>query len=181
MRVLLRLCLVAVLLVVSAALARAGGFAGVEGMTATVMQEHQSSFSGLALRARFTSGRLVAGFELLPLIEYWRTSTTVDAPDITVSRKDATLGVAARYRFAGSGWRPYVGGGLGVHFLSSDVNATALGLGDEHDSVTRGGLAALAGVAVPLSDHVENFFELEYHHLPETSQLKINMGIGWAP
>ena len=92
MRILLRLCLVTVLLLLSAALARAGTFGGVDLMSATVMQKHQSSFSGLAARARLTSARIVEGFELLPFVEYWRTSTTVDAPDITVSRKDATLG-----------------------------------------------------------------------------------------
>lgn len=181
MRVLLRLCLVTVLLVLSAVLARAGTFGGVDLMTATVMQKHQSSFSGVAARVRLSSARIVDGFELLPFVEYWRTSTTVDPPDITVSRKDATLGAHARYRFQHAGWQPYVGGGLGVHFLSSEVNATALGLGDEHDSVIRGGISALAGIAVPLSDHVENFMELEYHHLPDMSQLRINMGIGWGP
>ncbi len=181
MRILLRLCLVTVLLLLSAVLARAGTFGGVDVMTATVLQKHQSSFSGLATRVRLTSERIVTGFELLPFVEYWRTSNTVDPPDITVSRKDATLGVGLRYRFQRTGWQPYAGGGLGVHFLSSQVNAPQLGLDDRRDSTTRGGLLALAGVAVPLSDHVENFLELEYHHLPELSQLKINMGIGWGP
>jgi opacity protein-like surface antigen len=181
MRILLRLCLVTVLLLLSAALARAGAFGGVDLMTATVLQKHQSSFSGLAARVRLTSARIVDGFELMPYVEYWRTSNTVDPPDITVSRKDATLGAALRYRFHRAGWQPYVGGGLGVHFLSNQVNAPQLGLDDRRDSVIRGGLSALAGVAVPLSDHVENFIELEYHHLPDLSQLKINMGIGWGP
>jgi len=181
MRILLRLCLVTVLLIVSAVLARAAGFSGVEGMTATVMQKRQSSFSGLALRARFSSDRVVAGFELLPFVEYWRTSATVDPFGITVSRKDATLGAGVRYVFRQPGWRPYVGGGLGVHFLSSKVNAPTLGLDDEGDSVIKGGLAAIAGIGFPLSEHIENFMELEYHHLPDASQLKLNMGIGWRP
>jgi hypothetical protein len=181
MRILLRLCLVTVLLLLSAALARASTFGGADLMTATVMQKHQSSFSGLSVRARLTSARIVEGFELQPFVEYWRTSTTVDPPDVTVSRKDATLGAGLGYRFHRAGWRPYVSGGLGVHFLSSKVNAPQLGLDDQTDSVIRGGLYALAGIGVPLSDHVQNFLELEYHHLPDVSQLKINMGIGWGP
>jgi hypothetical protein len=181
MRILLRLCLVTVLLLLSAVLARAGTFGGVDLMTATVMQKHQSSFSGLAARARFSSARIVDGFELSPLVEYWRTSTTVDAPDITVSRKDATLGAGLNYRFHRPGWQPYVGGGLGVHFLSNKVNAPGLGIDDQNDSVVRGGLYALAGIGVPLSDRVQNFIEFEYHHLPGMSQLKINTGIGWTP
>lgn len=181
MRILLRLCLVTVLLLLSAVLARAGTFGGVDLMTATVMQKHQSSFSGLAARVRLSSARIVEGFELQPFVEYWRTSTTVDPPDVTVSRKDATLGAGLGYRFSHAGWQPYVGGGLGVHFLSNKVNAPALGIDDQSDSVIRGGLYALAGIGVPLTDHVQNFIELEYHHLPDMSQLKINMGINWGP
>ena len=181
MRVLLRLCLVTVLLLLSAVLARAGTFGGVDLMTATVMQKHQSSFSGLAARVRFSSARLVDGFELLPYVEYWRTSTTVDPPDVTVSRKDATLGAHVLYRFHRPGWQPYVGGGLGVHFLSSKVNAPALGIDGQSDSVIRGGLSALVGTGFPLTDHVQNFLELEYHHLPDMSQLKISTGISWGP
>ena len=181
MRILLRLCLVTVLLLLSAVLARADGFGGVDLMTSTVMQKHQSSFSGLAARARLSSTSIVEGFELSPFVEYWRTSTTVDPPDVTVSRKDATLGVGVNYRFHRSGWQPYVGGGLGVHFLSSKVNAPGLGIDDRSDSVTRGGLYGLVGAGVPLSDHVQNFIEVEYHHLPDVSQLKVNMGIGWKP
>lgn len=180
MRLLLRLCLVTVLLLLSAVLARAGTFGGVDLMTATVMQKHQSSFSGLAARARLTSARIVPGFELQPFVEYWRTSTTVDPPNVTVSRKDATLGAGLGYRFRRSGWQPYVSGGLGIHFLSSKVNAPQLGLDDQQDSVIRGGLYALAGIGVPLSGHIQNFLEVEYHHLPDISQLKINTGISWG-
>ena len=181
MRLLLRLCVVTFLLALSAVLARAGTFGGVDFMTATVMQKHQSSFSGLSLRARLTSAQIVEGFELQPFVAYWRTRTTVDPPNVTVSRKDATLGAGIVYHFHHTGWQPYVGGGLGVHFLSNKVNAPQLGLDDESDSVIRGGLYALGGVAVPLSDHVRNFLELEYHHLPDVSQLKLNMGITWRP
>jgi hypothetical protein len=179
MRVALRLLLVTALIVVSAALARASGLSGVDGMTSTVMQRHQSSFSGLALRARLASAGIVDGFELLPSVEYWRNSTTVEDFGITTCRRDLTLGAHVRYMFHRTGWRPYVGGGLGMHVLSNEVTAPSLGLPRANDSVVRGGLSALGGVTFPLTSHVQNFMELEYHHLPGVGQLKLSMGISW--
>ncbi len=178
----LRLLFVALLLIVSAALARAATLGGVDAMSSTVMQEHQSSFSGLGARVRLHSAQIVEGFELLPYVEYWRTSTTVDAFGITAARKDATLGADVTYSFRRSGWRPYVGGGYGLHFLSSEVKIAdaSLGLRGGHDSVIRGGLSALAGAAFPLTSHLDNFVELKYHHLSGMSQLKLSFGIGWG-
>src|SRR5207245_2537552 len=121
--------------------------------------------------------RLVAGIELLPSIEYWRNSSTVSPYDIRATRKDATLGVDARYNFQVRGWNPYVGAGFGIHFLSSRINAPTLGLNDATNSVIKGGLAALVGTTFPLTKHVDNFIELKYHHVPAYRQLKINWGL----
>jgi opacity protein-like surface antigen len=175
-----RLLFVAFLLFVSAGLARAEVFSGIDIMSSTVMQKHQSSFSGLGIRAKLRTERLVAGFDFLPYIEYWRNSTSVEPFGITTARKDATLGVDVRYSFHSDGWRPYAGAGFGVHFLSTKVNAPSLGLNDARDSVVKGGLAALCGASFPLTTHIQNFVELKYHHLPGFSQLKLNMGIAWG-
>jgi opacity protein-like surface antigen len=181
MRIVLRLCFVTLLLLVSAALARAQVFSGVDVMTSTVMQQHQTSFSGLSARVGLRSTSIVEGFDLLPYVEYWRNSTRNEVLDhtITSTRKDATLGADARYTFQREGLRPYVGAGLGVHFLSTEVDAPTLGLDHATDSVIKGGLSALAGITFPLSKHLDNFMELKYHHLPGYSQVKINMGIAW--
>ena len=179
MRIVLRFCVVTLLLLVSAVLARAQVFSGVDVMNSTVMQQHQSSFSGLSARVRLRSARIVEGFDLLPYVEYWRNSTRIEPFGITSTRKDATLGADVRYSFQREGWRPYVGAGLGVHFLSTEVDAPTLGLHHATDSVIRGGLSALAGVTFPLTAHLDNFMELKYHHLPGDSQLKLNMGIAW--
>jgi hypothetical protein len=181
MRVILRFCLVTLLLLVSAVLARAQVFSGVDVMNSTVMQQHQSSFSGLSARARLRSARIVEGFDFLPYVEYWRNSTQIEPFGITSTRKDATLGADARYTFQREGWRPYVGAGLGVHFLSTEVDAPTLGLRHANDSVIKGGLSALTGITFPLTKHLDDFTELKYHHLPGASQLKLNMGITCRP
>ncbi len=150
---------------------------GFDVMSSTVLQEGQSSFSGLGLRARIHPEQLVAGVEILPSVEYWRNSSTISPYDIRTTRKDATLAVDARYSFPFHGWNPYVGAGYGLHFLSNRVNAPSLGLPDASNSVILGGLAALAGTSFGLTPRIDNFIELKYHHIPDYRQLKINWGL----
>ncbi len=180
MRSAFRLLLVALLLTLSAALARAQVLSGIDAMSSTVLQEHQSSFSGLGLRVRLHSASIVEGFELLPYVEYWRNSSTVERFNITTVRKDATLGAQVRYSFHREGWYPYVGGGVGLHFLSSEVDAPTLGLPHATSSLVKGGLSGLLGVTFPMTAHVDNFLEAEYHNLPGFSQLKLNWGLSWG-
>lgn len=151
--------------------------AGVDVMSATVLQEKQSSFSGLGLRARLKPHSLIPNVELMPSIEYWRNSSTVTPYDIRATRKDATLAFDARYVFHPAGWEPYLGLGFGMHFLSSRIDAPGLGINDESDALIKGGLAGLAGVTFGLTDRIDNFVELKYHHIPYYRQLKINWGL----
>jgi hypothetical protein len=155
----------------------ANGLVGVDIMTSTVMQEKQSSFSGLAMRMRITSPRLIQGVELLPTVEYWRNANTVEPFGIRTTRKDATLGADVRYTFNKTGMGPYVGVGFGLHFLSSSVDAPSLGLNDESHALVKGGVAAMGGLQFPLAGRFENFVELKYHHVPSYRQLKLNWGL----
>ena len=152
-------------------------FTGVDVMSATVLQEGQSSFSGLGLRVRLRPETVVKNLEFMPSIEYWRNSSTVSPYNIRSTRKDGTLAMDVRYSFHPHGWQPYVGAGYGIHFLSSRVNAPALGLNEATDSLVKGGLAALAGVTFGLSKRLDNFIEVKYHHIPGYRQLKINWGL----
>ena len=121
-----------------AAPARAGDLVGIDATTSTVMQEGQSSFSGLGLRLRFHPATLIRNVEIMPTIEYWRNASSLSAFNIESSRKDATLGVDARYVFYKDGWEPYVGAGYAVHFLSSSVNAPSLNLNERDQLVHQG-------------------------------------------
>lgn len=159
--------------------ARATGLEGIDVMTSTVLQEGQSSFSGLGARARIQPKALIRQVEILPTIEYWRNSSSVQPYDIRSTRKDATLGVDGRFTFTENSWRPYVGVGVGVHFLSSRVQAPQLGVNDARDSLIKGGLALLTGVSFALSDHIDNYVEVKYHHVPDYRQLKFNWGLSF--
>lgn len=151
-----------------------GTLNGIEGMTSTVIQEGQSSFSGLGLRARFQSPRLMEQVEIMPTIEWWRNSNTVRPFDIQTTRKDFTVGTDARWNFTTPNLKPYLGAGFGIHFLSNKVQSPTFN-GD--DSVTKGALALLGGVSFALNGRLDNFIDVKYHHLTDYRQLKINWGL----
>ena len=165
--------------VASQVITPAGSLTAFEAMTATVMQEDQSSFSGLGVRVRIQPPRMMRQFEIMPTIEWWRNSSTLRPYDIHTTRKDATIGVDARWNFATGDFKPYIGAGWGLHFLSDEVNAASLGLPDQSYSVTKGGLNVLGGVSFALSSRFDNFIDLKYLHVTDYRQFKISFGIGY--
>ena len=177
MRWFTRMFPVALLCAALAPAASATKLAAVDAMTSTVMQEGQSSFSGLALRARMTSPLFITGIELMPTVEYWRNANSLEPFGIRTTRKDATLGADIRYGFRSTGMKPYLGAGYALHFLSSTVDAPSLGLNNESHALVKGGFSAMGGLAFPLSPRFENFIELKYHHVPSYRQLKLNWGL----
>lgn len=151
---------------------------GIDGISSTVLQRDQSSFSGIALRARVHSDAFVPQFVFMPTLEYWRSHSKVEPYAIRSARKDATLGLDARYEFTTGSAHPYLGAGYGIHFLASEVSSTPLALSDSH-STMRGGLAVLGGLSFPLGGHLLNFVEAKYHHLPGDRQVKLNWGLSY--
>lgn len=157
-----------------------GAVAGVDVMSATIFQEGQSSFSGIGLRLRLRSQELIPAVQIMPTLEYWRNSSKVQPFGIRTVRTDATLGVDARYAFSTANWKPYVGAGFGLHFLSNEVDAPTLGLVDANSSVVKGGLSALGGTTFEITERLGNFIEGKYHHVGGYKQLKINWGLTYA-
>ena len=157
----------------------AGSISGVDAMSSTVMQHEQSSFSGIAVRLRLTPSPSAPAFEVLPGIEYWRNTTTVQIYDIRSERRDATLGADARYRFQTHGWSPYLGVGFGIHFLSNGVRAPLLGVPLESRSIMKGGVALMGGLTFPLAGAFESFVEAKYHAVSDYEQLKLSWGLAY--
>lgn len=177
MRWLTRMSLVALASAALVPTAAAMKLTAIDVMTSTVMQEHQSSFSGIALRTRLTSPIFIQGIEFMPTVEYWRNANSLEPFGIRTTRKDATFAVDVRYSLRSAGTKPYLGIGYGLHFLSSSVDAPTLGLTNETHGLTKGGFGFLGGLSFPLTQKIENFLELKYHHVPEYRQLKFNWGL----
>ena len=159
--------------------AQAQALDGFEVMTATVFEQGQSSFSGVGIRARLKSGVLATEVDVLPWIEYWRNATRIDAFDLKATRRDATLGCDVRWNFRTGNYRPYLGGGLGLHFLSAEVNAPGSGFDNANESVTKGALALMAGLRLGEGERFSEIVEVRYHAIPRASQLKLHLGLSW--
>jgi outer membrane protein W len=156
------------------------GITAVDVATSTVMQHNQTSFSGLGFRAHVSDSRLISNIEFLPYVDYWRNTSTVETFNIRSTRSDATLGVDARYMGAFKALHPYVGAGYGLHFFETEVQAPTLGLPNATNSLVKGGIDLLGGLNFAISDKLQNFIEVKYHHMPDYGQVKISMGLAFG-
>lgn len=152
---------------------------GIEVMTATVFEKGQSSFAGVGLRARLKSSVLSTDVDVLPWIEYWRNATRVDDFDLKATRRDATLGCDVRWNFKAGNYRPFLGAGFGLHFLSSELDAPTLGVNDANESVTKGALGISGGLRLGEGERFSEFVEVRYHAVPRAGQVKLNLGVSW--
>ncbi len=168
-------------LICSSAPARAaGGLTGLDVMMSTVFQEGQSSFSGLGMRFRISDSRLVENIDFLPTIEYWRNASKLDAFGLSAVRRDGTIGGDVRWLFPGEAWRFYAGTGISAHFISTEVDAPQLGLNEENDSLTKGGMTLLGGVWFGSRAKFSNFIEAKAHLVGGYRQVKLNFGLAWS-
>jgi hypothetical protein len=156
-----------------------GGITGIDAMTGTVFQQGQSSFSGIALRLRVHHAALVPSVEILPTFEFWQNTSHVDAFGIETKRRDATMSCDARWLFRSRPWQPYLGAGIGLHFLDSEVRAPSLGLPHGSEGLVKGGLEALGGIQSSSESHLGSFLELKFLNVPAYRQFKINTGLAW--
>lgn len=74
---------------------------------------------------------------------------------------DINIAMSARYEFptASQSFYPYLGGGLGLHFLSSSVD---VGFGSVSASDTKLGLHTFGGLRFPVSPVVDFYVEARY-------------------
>ncbi len=163
---------------VASASARSG-MIGLDAMTATVFQQGQSSFSGIALRLRMRHSRLVPNIEIMPTLEFWQNTSRVSAFDIEVKRRDAAFSADARWAFHNRPWVPYAGLGFGLHFLDNEVRAPKLGMPLESEALIKGGVDLLAGVQSNPDTRLGSFLELKFLGVAKYRQLKINTGLNW--
>ena len=155
------------------------GIVGLDAMTATVFQEGQSSFSGIALRLRVHPSALVSSIDLLPTFEYWQNTSHIDEFDIRTTRRDATLSGDVRFTFPRTGARPYVGAGLGLHFIENDLSAPRYNEPHATSSTVKGALEAMGGLQFEMSGRLGSFLELKFLDVTHYRQLKLDTGLSW--
>jgi hypothetical protein len=150
----------------------------IELVNATSKLEGQSSVGGFAARVHVMTDLLGPNTAIVPYLEHWGDSDRFPEFGIDkASQRDWSLGAEARYRFdIGSSWRPYAGGGLGLHLLRSTISRS--GQPEIVDSWTRLGLSMVCGVDLPSVSRIQSSVEIGYHFVSGFNQFKINWGFG---
>ncbi len=68
------------------------------------------------------AGTIVKGVHMMPYMEYWSTGVNVSGVSADMSDLAFAVDVDMDFPLQGSRMTPYLGGGLGLHFLSEDSN-----------------------------------------------------------
>jgi len=138
------------------------GFKGLGARIGLVDPEGASSTVDLGLH--IDAGNVARNVRVSPLVEYW----SVGVADIDFKDFAMGLDLAVDFPLQDSRLKPYVGGGVGLHWLSFDDPVTS-----DSDSDTKFGLNLMGGVLTEAMPNLSLFGELRYNFVSDANQLKI--------
>jgi opacity protein-like surface antigen len=143
---------------------------GFKGLGARIGFVDPEDASGtLLLGGHIDAGTFVKNVHVLPYVEYW--STGAEAGTVHVDRSDFTVALDVDVDFPMSGQRitPYLGGGLGIHFLSVNTNAP----GETNNDDTKAGLNIQGGLRNQFMPNLSLFGEARYTFVSDANSFRI--------
>ena len=119
-------------------------------------------------------GTIVPQLMLEPQIGFWTKSESEFGVDVSV--RDIAVGARAKYLFdiKNSNIEPFVGGGLGLHFVSAEV--TVPGFGSADDSEVKLGLDIGGGLHFPVNPQWDILTEVWYGIVSDINQGSLMVG-----
>lgn len=143
------------------------GFKGIGGSLGLVDPEDASS--ALALGLHVDAGQIVKNVHLIPNMQYWSVGTDVGAYSADLKDLAFATDVNIDFPLQGGRFTPYLGGGVGLNFLSFD--STVPGVQSNND--TKLGLNVLGGMRNDVMPNLSLFGELRYSFVSNANQLKV--------
>lgn len=143
------------------------GFQGLGARLGFVDPEGASST--LELGVHVDAGQIVKGVRLQPVVEYWSLGQSIGPYDSDFSDLSFGADVNVDFPLQDSRIVPYVGGGLGLHFLSYD--STVPGVPD--NSKNKLGLNIQGGIRNDIMPNLSLFGEARYNFVSDANQLKV--------
>jgi len=143
------------------------GFQGLGARLGFVDPEGTSST--LELGVHVDAGQIVKGVRLQPLVEYWSLGTSIGPYNSDISDFSFGADVNVDFPLQDSRIVPYVGGGLGLHFLGYD--STVPNVPDQSD--TKLGLNIQGGIRNDIMPNLSLFGEARYNFVSDANQLKV--------
>ena len=125
-------------------------------------------------------GMLTPKIGLESRLDYWSHSESSFGVDASVS--DVTLGARGKYYFEAphSNLRPFVGTGLGIHFLHADVVIPPQGgfpALKAEDSSTKLGLDVGGGFSTAINPRADLLAEMWYGIVSDVNQFSLRLGV----
>ncbi len=138
---------------------------GFKGLGARVGLVDPEGASGtIDLGVHIDAGNLARNVRVSPIVEYW----SVGVADVDFSDLAVGIDLMVDFPLQDSRLNPYVGGGIGMHWLSFDDPVL-----DVSDSDTKFGFNLMGGVATEAMPNLALFGELRYNFVSDANQLKI--------
>jgi opacity protein-like surface antigen len=137
------------------------------------------SLSGFGFNARANLGDITSNLRLVPEIYYWSTSKDF-GEGVEWKFSDFALNANVQYRFEMEGsFEPYVGGGLGLNFVSSTVSASIpfFGTSSFSATTTEFGLNLLGGANFNMAGKIVPWGEVRYVIVSNMNHFMITAGI----
>jgi hypothetical protein len=131
------------------------------------------SFGGL-----IDHGTIAPRFGLESRLEYWGWSEKFSGTETSVH--DIVLGARTKYHFetANPKFQPFVGGGLGIHFLTAEVTSTSPSF-SATASENKLGIDIGGGFAMPMNPRADFLGEAWNSFVDGTNQFSLRAGMQW--
>lgn len=143
---------------------------GFQGLGARIgFVDPEGASSTLELGVHVDAGQIVRGVRLMPVIEYWSLGQEVGPYNSDISDLSFGLDVNVDFPLQDSRIVPYVGGGLGLHFISFD--STVPNVPDDSDNKL--GLNIQGGIRNDIMPNLSLFGEARYNFVSDANQLKV--------
>lgn len=149
------------------------GFVNPENIDATV---------GLGVFADL--GTITPQIQLETYLDYW--SKSEEEFGMKVSFRDIAIGAKAKYLFkvSSNSIHPFIGGGLGIHFLNAEVTFADQDIGGFYlpgvsasDSSTELGIDLGGGFNAPVSPKMDFLTEIWIGIVSDVNQLSLKVGV----
>jgi hypothetical protein len=163
------------------------GLNALGGNVGLVSPENVDETLGFGLFADW--GNLAPAWQLGSNLDVWSKSEELGFNEGEVSIRDISFSTRAKYLFAVSSpkFQPFVGGGLGLHFIRGEVSIPDEDLGGGFfipgmtvsDTQTELGLDLGGGFRTPLGAKTELAGDVWYSIVDDFSNLSLKMGVAF--
>ena len=146
---------------------------GIKGIGARIgFVDAEDASSTVAFGVHVDAGTFVRNVHVSPYVEYWSAGASVNGFDVNTSDLTIATDVNLDFPMQGSRITPYLGGGLGLHFLSADANFP----GGTSQDQTNFGLNIEGGFKNQIMPNLSLFGEAKYTFVSDANQIKFMGG-----